>query len=69
MSTNMGYFAISKCVNRLVIDVFGEAFIRRETTGVWQRRLRLCCCNGTPQNFAGRVRANFKRDALCQDQP
>ena len=51
MSTNMGYSAISKCVSQQVIYIFGEASIRSETIGVWQRRLRLCCCNGTPQNL------------------
>lgn len=51
--TNRGYAAISKFVIRLVMIVFGEASIRRGRgiIGVWQRRLRLCCCTGTAQNL------------------
>ena len=69
MLTDMGYPATSKHVKKTGMIIIGEAFICRDTIGVWQRRLRLCCCTGTSQIFAGRVRAKYKRDALCQDLP
>ena len=47
----MGYSAISKCVNQSVMTIFGEASMRRDKIGVWQRRLRLCCRTGISQNL------------------